>query len=275
MTEDVVSAYLIDRAGPEANAFGDKLTGREGVELIGGADDIEDALDELAELRPDLILVSTDFGGAGCVSAVESVMALAPTAAVVMLSTRGDRALVQAGMRAGAAGSLDRNASPGETITALHVHKRRRLGENLDLSLAEPGADEPVLRVSGALPVFPASGQQRPEPGVEVVDVTERPGVDAAAPHRVLAPEPPPPPAGPGVAEPVVPSFDEAAGDHMDSLRARLEAPPLAGPRRGFRIFGRRKQQKQQQQQQTKDWGPAALANEESPPRVEPQKESR
>ncbi|MGB2940632.1 MAG: hypothetical protein WBD38_10095 [Candidatus Dormiibacterota bacterium] len=253
-----MTAYLLDRAGPDANAFGAKLAGREGVEIVGGADDVEDALTELSRLGPDVVLVSTDFGGAGCVVAVESLMSLRPDSTVVMLSTRGDKALVQAGLRAGAQGSLDRNASPGETITALHVHKRRRLGEDIDLSMAEPSADEPVLRVSGALPVFPGASSRDDEPGVEAAAVTaphwsadpgtglERPPMDSgwSAPD---APEP----------EPVVPSFDEAAvadiGGDMASLRSELrsQAQASAKEKRGFRLFGRRKQKK------SKDWGPA------------------
>lgn len=257
-----MTAYLLDRAGPDANAFGAKLTGREGVEVVGGADDVDDALTELSRLGPDVVLVSTDFGGAGCVVAVESVMSLRPDSTVVMLSTRGDKALVQAGIRAGAAGSLDRNASPGETITALHVHKRRRLGENIDLSMAEPSADEPVLRVSGALPVFPGGSTRDNEPGVEAAAVsdplwagdprlgTKRQPLDTGW----TAPEAPEPDA-------VVPSFDEPAtrtGDHMESLRAGLDSAPAAGAKKkktkkkgGFRLFGRGKQKK------SKDWGPA------------------
>ncbi|MDP9324933.1 MAG: hypothetical protein M3O87_00155 [Candidatus Dormibacteraeota bacterium] len=261
MADDVVTAYLLDRAGPDANAFGAKLTGRPGIEIVGGADDVDDALTDLSMLGPDVVLVSTDFGGAGCVVAVESVMSLRPDSTVVMLSTRGDKALVQAGMRAGAAGSLDRNASPGETITALHVHKRRRLGENIDLSMAEPSADEPMLRVSGALPVFPGASARGDEPGVEVAAITDP--LWSGDPR--LGTERPPLDSGWSVPDapdgkPVVPSFDQAVAperDHMESLRARLDSqPPAAAAKKkkkkgGFRLFGRRKQKK------SKDWGPA------------------
>ncbi len=213
----------MDRAGPDANAFGDKLTGREGVELVGGADDVDDALTELEELVPDVVLVSTDFGGGGCVGAVESLLAVMPRATLVMLSSRGDKALVQAGIRAGAAGALDRSASLGETISALHVHKRRQLGEDVDLALAEPAADSRGLRVSGALPIFPGIGSKASEPGVEAAGFAD--------PWRDAPGEP--------VAE-QTPEDDAAIGDDMDELRARLDAP-APKPKRGFRLFGRRK----------------------------------
>ncbi len=205
MAEEVVTAYLMDRAGPDANAFGEKLAGREGVALLGGADDVDDALTELGELAPDVVLVSTDFGGAGCVNAVEALLAVNPQATVVMLSSRGDKALVHAGMRAGATGSLDRNASPGESITALHVRRRQHLGEDIDLALAEPEADMPMLRVSGKLPVFPGGVSAPPEPGVEATALTR--------------------------------------GDE-ESLRAQHEVAPPDSKRR-FRLFGRRKQKSQ------------------------------
>ena len=153
--EESVKVYLLDRAGEAANSFAAKLEGREGVQLAGGAADVEEALDDIGAVLPDVILVGTDLGGSGVVAAVERVMAMAPDAAVVALSTAADKALIAQAVRAGAAGSLDRTASPGETITALHVYSRRQRGERVDMSLADPPPQTMNLRVSGALPRFP------------------------------------------------------------------------------------------------------------------------
>lgn len=228
-SDEPVRVYVIDRAGPEANAFGAKLTGREGVELAGGSDDVPDALDEIDETEPDLVLIGTDLGGKGCVSAVESVLAVHPRAAVVMLSTTDDKPLVAAAMRAGSVGAVDRTASPGETITALHVYQLHRSGEPVDLSLAEPPGELRGLRVSGALPVFPGA-EGAPEPGVEATSLTE------ATRHRPT--EPPPPPA-------------DVAPSTIQGLRANLDAEGAAPKKRGFRLFGRKGGK-------PKDWGPSS-----------------
>jgi hypothetical protein len=105
---DEVTVYLLDRAGDAANAFAAKLQGREGVFLVGGAGDVEEALDDIGVASPEVILVGTDLGGSGVVAAVERVLAIAPDAAVVALSTSADKALVAQAVRSGAAGSLDR-----------------------------------------------------------------------------------------------------------------------------------------------------------------------
>jgi hypothetical protein len=113
---------------------------------------------------------------------VERILAIAPDAAVVALCTAADKALVAQAVRAGAAGSLDRSASPGETVTALQVYKRRRRGEAVDMSLAEPPAQTMNLRVSGALPRFPEQAQEpvpyqpmqrQPQAGDDDTEATE------------------------------------------------------------------------------------------------------
>lgn len=154
MSENV-RVYLIDRAGSQANAFADKLAGRQGVELVGGAADVDEALEDITDVQPEVILVGTDVGGAGVVSAVERVLTVAGDVAVVALCTRADKALVAAAVRIGAAGSLERTASDIDTITALHVYRDRQHGAQVDMKLAEPPAEKRSLRVSGALPRFP------------------------------------------------------------------------------------------------------------------------
>ncbi len=133
-----VRVYLIDRAGPAANAFAIKVESREGVELVSGAAEVEEALQDISDTHPDVILVGTDVGGAGVVDAIERVLTVAGDGAVVALCTRDDKALVDAAIRAGASGSLDRTASAGETITALHVYRDRQRGQYVDMRLAEP-----------------------------------------------------------------------------------------------------------------------------------------
>jgi chemotaxis response regulator CheB len=238
-SDEPVRVYVIDRAGPEANAFGAKLTGREGVELAGGSDDVREALDEIDETEPDLVLIGTDLGGKGCVSAVESVLAVHPQAAVVMLSTVDDKPLVAAAIRAGSVGAVDRTASPGETITALHVYQLHRSGKPVDLALAEPPGEVRGLRVSGALPVFPGA-EGAPEPGVEATTLTAATRTRRTE-DRAATPEDP--------AESTTPA--DAPSQDVAGLRANLAEQPAAPRKRGFKLFGRKGGKE-------KDWGPSS-----------------
>jgi hypothetical protein len=198
--------YLIDRAGPQANAFADKLAGRQGVQLVGGAADVEEALEDITEAELDVILVGTDVGGAGVVAAVERVLSVAGDVAVVALCTRADKALVSAAIRAGAAGSLDRTASDIDTITALLTYRDRQRGEQVDMRLAEPPSERRSLRVSGALPRFPTPIEEvsylNEQPLIGAIEMAEdvqaepdleaEPEPVAEAPVLTDASEPPP-----------------------------------------------------------------------------------
>ena len=127
---DEVKVYLLDRAGDAANAFATKLEGRDGVYLVGGAGDVEEALDDIGVASPEVILVGTDLGGSGVVAAVERILAIAPDAAVVALSTAADKALVAQAVRAGAAAhstaarAQERRSPPSTSICAASAARR-------------------------------------------------------------------------------------------------------------------------------------------------------
>lgn len=224
--DETVRVYLIDRAGPAANAFAAKLETREGVDLVSGAAEVEEALQDISDTHPDVILVGTDVGGAGVVDAVERVLTVAGDGAVVALCTREDKALVDATIRAGASGSLDRTASVGETITALHVYRDRQRGHYVDMKLAEPPGQVAGLRVSGALPRFPTASADPQE-----VYTSPSEAGEAIPPGDQ-------PEADPGAAA-------EAPGDDLTQMRDMLRreaahAAKKAPKKKGWRLFGRR-----------------------------------
>jgi hypothetical protein len=178
------------------------------------------------------------------VSGVERVLAVAGDVAVVALCTRDDKALVDAAVRAGAAGSLDRAASDIDTITALHVYRDRQHGAKVDMRLAEPPAETPGLRVSGALPRFPT-----------------------AAPAAAYANDPPPqgepppsevaagydPPQGTEQADAVggeLESVDEELKVMRDMLRSEAAAAASKAPKRKIGGLFRRRKEKEP------SWGP-------------------
>jgi chemotaxis response regulator CheB len=224
-----VRVYLIDRAGRPVNVFADKLAGRQGIELVGGASEVDEALDEITDVRPDVILVGTDVGGAGVVAAVERILTLAGEAAVVALCTRDDKALVDAAVRAGAAGSLDRDAGDVDIITALHVYRDRQHGVEVDMKLAEPEAERPGLRVSGALPRFPS-----PTSGPKVDHMKQPPsprGIERAALE-------------PAVDEAATAASTAPGGERQPEPELDPEAAGTVPKRRRFGIFGRRHDKK-------------------------------
>jgi len=250
VSEDV-TVYLVDRVGAAANAFGAKLDGRRGVQLVGGTDSIDEALEDIGAATLDVILVGTDVGGSGLVETVEQVLTVGRDAAVVVLSSAGDKALVAQGVRAGAVGSLDRAASPGETITALHTYKRHQQGEAVDMTLAEPPPETRGLRVSGALPRFPVAHESKDrgaliglgeteDPAFALEELPSQPLADLS--EAVDAPEPSLPAGGPEQVAPVeAPASAPAAVDVWGAESEEawgaggVEPPVEAAGKRGIR----------------------------------------
>ncbi len=242
--DENVRVYLIDRAGPAANAFAAKLETRDGVDLVSGAAEVEEALQDISDTHPEVILVGTDLGGAGVVDAVERVLTVAGDGAVVALCTRDDKALVDAAIRAGASGSLDRTASIGETITALHVYRDRQRGHYVDMKLAEPPGQVAGLRVSGALPRFPT-------PSADPQEMYSSPSIAGEATPPGDQPETDPGAAG------------EAPGDDLTQMRDMLRreaahAAKKAPKKKGWRLFSRR--------QKSSPFGPSTGESSEDKP---------
>jgi chemotaxis response regulator CheB len=234
-----VRVYLIDRAGSQANVFAARVTGQPSLDLVGVAANVDDALDEITAARPDVILVGTDVGGAGVVEAVERILTIAGDVAVVALCTGADKALVDAAVHLGAAGSLDRAASDVDTLTALHVYRDRQLGAEVDIRLAEPSPEKRSIRVSGALPLFP-----EPDPPVSYAD--QPPPQGATQPEPEPEPEPESTPT-------------ETVHDELQQMREMLRGEAAAAaskaPKRKIgRLFGRGKDKKQEEKPSA--WGP-------------------
>jgi chemotaxis response regulator CheB len=248
-----VRVYLIDRAGSQANVFAARVTGQPSLDLVGVAANVDDALDEITVARPDVILVGTDVGGAGVVEAVERILTIAGDVAVVALCTGADKALVDAAVHLGAAGSLDRAASDIDTLTALHVYRDRQHGADVDIRLAEPSPEKRSIRVSGALPLFP-----EPEPPVSYAD--QPPPQSAMRPESEPEPEPEPEPESEAESEPESESTPtETVHDELQEMREMLrgEAAAAAGkaPKRKIgRLFGRGRDKKQEEKPSA--WGP-------------------
>ncbi len=97
-----------------------------GVQVVGEAGDAGEALRLAAQSRPDVVLLDVHLPGVGGIDAVQALRAVAPQAAVLMLSVSDDAADLAAAMRAGAQGYLLKTCDAEELVGAV---RRARLGE--------------------------------------------------------------------------------------------------------------------------------------------------
>ena len=121
-----------------------------GVELVGAAENGRQALDLVAELAPDVVLMDLRMPELDGVEATRAIRAAHPAVQVIVLTTYSDDDSVFAALRAGARGYLTKDAEADDLARAIQrVHAGKamldsdvqaRLLDRLDTSPAGTGA---------------------------------------------------------------------------------------------------------------------------------------
>jgi DNA-binding NarL/FixJ family response regulator len=117
------------------------------VEVVGEADDVQPAIDLIASLVPDVVLLDVHLPGGGGQAVVQAVKALAPSVRFLALSASDAPEDVIAVIRAGARGYVTKTISTTELADAIRrvaagdaVFSHRLAGFVLDAFAAAPGA---------------------------------------------------------------------------------------------------------------------------------------
>jgi DNA-binding NarL/FixJ family response regulator len=98
------------------------------IVVVGQAWDGAEALRQVRQLRPDVVLMDLKMPNVDGVAAIESICAELPDTHILVLTTYADEEYIMAGIRAGARGYLLKDASPDELVRAIRVVAR---GESL------------------------------------------------------------------------------------------------------------------------------------------------
>jgi len=109
------------------------------IEVVGEAGDGEAALEAVARLRPDVVLMDLVMPRLGGVRAIERLREAAPATRVIVLTSFLDEDKVLPAVRAGAAGYLLKDVQPAELVRAIRIVDR---GE----ALLHPAVAARVLR---------------------------------------------------------------------------------------------------------------------------------
>jgi DNA-binding NarL/FixJ family response regulator len=133
------------------------LGSRPGLEVVGEAADVDEAVAVTGELGPDVVLLDLVLPGGGGVAAVPRLLALSPAPRVIVLTSFGGDEQVLAALRAGASGWLGKDVPPSELEAAIRtVHRGgsvldpaiagRVLAEVASPSGADPGLEQLTAR---------------------------------------------------------------------------------------------------------------------------------
>ncbi len=138
--------------------------------VVGEAADGQAALDSVAGVDPDVVLMDLSMPGVDGVSATRQISAGHPQVRVVVLTTFADRDHVTAAIDAGAVGFLLKDADPQALAGAVRAAARGEAPLDPRAALALIGrrreADEPAGSSAAAAPSRAGAGV--PEPGTSL-----------------------------------------------------------------------------------------------------------
>ena len=118
-----IRVYLIDDHTMIRAAFRSLLQARDGFEVVGDLADARKAIEEIATLRPDVVLLDITMPGISGLDAISLIRRAAPRTKIVMLSHHSGQRFVSDALRAGADGYLSKDSDEAElglAITAVH-----------------------------------------------------------------------------------------------------------------------------------------------------------
>ena len=122
------------------------------IEVVGEAEDGERALEAVAALAPDVVLMDLVMPRLDGIAAIERLRALGSTARIIVLTSFLDEDKLLPALRAGAAGYLLKNAQPQElerAVRAAHAGEAVLdpvVAARLVEALASGGDDQPIDR---------------------------------------------------------------------------------------------------------------------------------
>jgi DNA-binding NarL/FixJ family response regulator len=132
------------------------LGGLPGIEVVGAAADGEQALELVAEHRPDAILLDLHMPVLDGIGATRRLVAEHPGVAIVVLTTYVDDSSVLEALQAGARSYLTKDADRTDIARALQAAAG-------GLTVFDPRVHATLLAAASALPV-PAAAARAPDP---------------------------------------------------------------------------------------------------------------
>ncbi|HEX9247259.1 MAG TPA: response regulator transcription factor [bacterium] len=96
------------------------MTGRDSVEIIGKASDVQEATGLMAQTDPDVVLLDQDLPGLDTSEAIFLLKQQRPQVEVIVLSETPDEERALRALEAGASGYVLKDISPENLVRAIH-----------------------------------------------------------------------------------------------------------------------------------------------------------
>jgi len=147
------------------------IDSEEGLSVIGEASDGMEALKQVRELAPDVVVMDINMPSLNGVDATQKICAESPQAKILALSIHSGRQYVESMLAAGADGYLLKQCAPAELIRAINVISKGGAYLSPDISGVILSGFKEGMRTGESLPAADdrAHKLQRPSLGVTIV----------------------------------------------------------------------------------------------------------
>jgi len=121
MSQRPIRVYLVDDQSMLRAAFRSLLGADPRFEVAGDCADARTAIERVAELRPDVVLLDISMPGLSGLDALAPLRAVHPRVRILMLTHHEGDSFVDQALRGGADGYLSKDSDPAELMLALEA----------------------------------------------------------------------------------------------------------------------------------------------------------
>jgi DNA-binding NarL/FixJ family response regulator len=122
--DSTIGVYVVDDQALIRAAFATLLGQDNRFAVVGQSGDARKAIDEIGDLRPDVVLLDITMPGLSGIDALPLIRKAAPRARVLMVTHHVGETFVDQAMRAGAEGYVSKDSDPSELALAIEaVHR--------------------------------------------------------------------------------------------------------------------------------------------------------
>jgi DNA-binding NarL/FixJ family response regulator len=146
MSDDVIRVLIVDDQLLMRDGLASLLSIQPGIEVVGTADNGEEAIAAVGDLLPDVVLMDVRMPVMDGIEATAEIHRQFPIIKVLMLTTFDDEAYVTGALRAGAFGYVLKNTPAFDLAQAIQMAQR-------GMVQLDPSAADKVAKMIGGSPM--------------------------------------------------------------------------------------------------------------------------